>query len=51
MLGPLLSIREAPPEHGPPVVRTIGTTGRERGFDVSPAITRAMPISSAVETS
>jgi len=40
-----------PPEHVPLVVRTIGATARERRFDVSPAITRAMPISSALETS
>ena len=35
----------------PLVVRTIGATAWERCFDVSPAITRAMPISSALETS
>ena len=47
----LLSIRGAPPEHAPHVVRTIGATARERYFDVSPAITRATPISSALEMS
>jgi hypothetical protein len=45
------SICEALPEHVPYVVRTIGATARERRFDGSPAITRAMPISSALETS
>jgi hypothetical protein len=44
-------IREAPPEHVPLVERTIGATARERCFDVSPATLRAMPISSALETS
>jgi hypothetical protein len=33
------------------VVRTIGATARERCLAVSPAITQAMPISSALETS
>ena len=45
------SIREAPPGHVPNVVRTIGATAMVRRFDVSVAITRLMPTSSALGTS
>jgi hypothetical protein len=48
---PIAVDREAPPEHVPLAARTIGATARERCLAVSPAITQAMPISSALETS